>query len=177
MIGVRLAEDLVNLQATGPWEAGAVTEALRRTPIRFDRLDDATLGDLHAWARRLRGVFAADDVEQRAQRINALLAHGVQLVQLATHDGLPPHLHFAGQESSLVQRVRAMTAGGIAIFAVEAEAGRMGVCARPGCLRVFADTSKNGRRAYCSATCGNSHAVQRYRERQAYRASRSAPHS
>jgi predicted RNA-binding Zn ribbon-like protein len=167
MIGVRLAEELVNLACDGRWVAASVAPVLRRALVRFDAVDDDVLGQLEEWTARLRGVFAAVGPGERSERINDVLVDGVRLVQLAAHDGLPPHLHFAGDESGLVERIMAMTAGGLAIFAVEAGAERMGVCARPGCRRVFADTSRNGRRAYCSASCGNGHAVQRYRERRA----------
>jgi predicted RNA-binding Zn ribbon-like protein len=169
MIGVRLAVDLVDLHATGPWEAPAVFPVLRRSFVTVSEegeLDDATMGLLSDWALQLRRAFAADGRDERADRINDLLAEGVRIVRLASHDSLPPHLHFADAESELVQRIKALTAGGLAIFAVEAEAERLGICARPGCDRVFADTSKNGRRAYCTAACGNAHAVQRYRRRR-----------
>ncbi|MFF5229823.1 CGNR zinc finger domain-containing protein [Dactylosporangium sp. NPDC000521] len=42
---------------------------------------------------------------------------------------------------------------------------RDGVCVRPPCVTVFADTSRNGRREYCSARCGNHDAVHRRRAR------------
>jgi predicted RNA-binding Zn ribbon-like protein len=115
----------------------------------------------------LRTVFEATSVESRTARTNALLDDGVRRVQLAIHDDLPPHLHFAHADIDPAQRVMALTAGGLATFLAEAGGGRIGVCARPGCERAYVDTSKNGRRAYCSATCGNTHAVQRYRERRA----------
>ncbi|HEY1156376.1 MAG TPA: CGNR zinc finger domain-containing protein [Arthrobacter sp.] len=169
MIGVRLAEDLVNLACSGGWTPLAVCRLLRGSFVRsvdLVALDDTTVQSLRDWTHQLRSVFDSDSVAARTEHLNVLLEDGVRAVRLAVHDGLPPHLHFAGTEDDLVQRVKALTSGGLAIFAVEAEAGRMGVCARPGCGRVFVDTSKNGRRAYCSAKCGNTHAVHRYRDRQ-----------
>ncbi len=169
MIGVRLAEDLINLAWNGPWEAGALCALLRQSFVRavdLEALDDGTMRRLNGWAELLRSVFDSDSIFVRTERINKILDDGVRSIRLATHDDLPPHLHFADAEDDLVQRVKALTAGGLAIFAVEAEAGRMGVCGKPGCGRVFVDTSKNGRRAYCSARCGNARAVQRYRERR-----------
>ncbi len=169
MIGVRLAEDLVNLAWGGFWNPERVCHLLRQSFVRavdLEALDAPTMQSLGNWTERLRSVFDSGSVAARTERMNAILDDGVRAVRLAVHDDLPPHLHFAGAEDDLVQRVKALTAGGLAIFAVEAEAGRMGVCSRPGCGRVFVDTSKNGRRAYCSAKCGNAHAVQRYRERQ-----------
>ncbi|WAH96990.1 CGNR zinc finger domain-containing protein [Arthrobacter sp. MMS18-M83] len=166
MIGVRLAEDLVNLDVDGAWTRDAVSATLTRSLVRIVDLDDE-LTELHDWTRRLRGVFAATDTDARCELINELLAVGVRQVHLATHDGFPPHLHFAQDGHRLTERVQAATIGGLAIFAVEARVGRMGICSRPGCEHAYVDTSRNGRRAYCSAICGNAHAVQRYRERKA----------
>ena len=79
------------------------------------------------------------------------------------HDGLSPHLHFASDDDPLVSRVKAVTASGLAIFAVGASGQRLGVCARAGCSTVFYDTSRNGTRTYCTARCGNHEAVRRHR--------------
>ncbi|WP_246854871.1 CGNR zinc finger domain-containing protein [Naasia sp. SYSU D00057] len=164
MIGVRLAEELVNLEVEGRWTRDRVAGALTASLVRLDGLEQE-LGELRDWTGRLREVFAAAESDERCARINELLDVGVHRVHLSAHDGLPPHLHFVRDDQRLTERVQAMTIGGLAIFAVEAQAGRMGICARPGCGRAFADTSRNGRRAYCSPLCGNSHAVQRYRAR------------
>ena len=58
------------------------------------------------------------------------------------------------------------TAGGLAVFIAEAGGSRLGSCARDECRHVFVDTSRGGRRTYCSARCGNKDAVHRYRDRQ-----------
>lgn len=147
--------------------ARTLCQLLRRSFVRSvgpEALDAGTLNRLNNWAQKLRAVFGSDSVLDRTEHINKILNDGVRSVRLAVHGDLPPHLHFANAEDELVQRIKALTVGGLAIFAVEA--GRMGVCGRLGCGRVYADTSKNGRRAYCTATCGNTHAVQRYRKRQ-----------
>ncbi|WP_222440972.1 CGNR zinc finger domain-containing protein [Streptomyces sp. BK340] len=49
---------------------------------------------------------------------------------------------------------------------LEAEGRRLGVCALDSCRTAFADTSRNGRRAYCSARCANTDAVRRHRTQQ-----------
>ncbi|WP_398949549.1 CGNR zinc finger domain-containing protein [Streptomyces sp. ID38640] len=43
---------------------------------------------------------------------------------------------------------------------------RLGRCLRAECARAYVDTSRNGRRRYCSARCGNTEAVMRHRSRQ-----------
>lgn len=95
--------------------------------------------------------------------INELLEAGTSRAYLTTHDKLKPHLHFASDDDDVLARVKAVTAGGLAIFTVEAGGGRLGACGRQGCPKVFIDTSRNGRRAYCSAKCGNYVAVRRHR--------------
>ncbi|WP_256987277.1 CGNR zinc finger domain-containing protein [Rhodococcoides fascians] len=59
-----------------------------------------------------------------------------------------------------------MTAGGLALFTVEAGGLRLGECSAHRCNLVFVDTSRNGRRAYCSTRCANGDAVARHRRRQ-----------
>ncbi len=165
MIGVRLAEELVNLDIDGRWDARRVADSLRRRLVRLDSVSEAEVAELQRWAHRLRAAFLATGTADRCELLNALLADGVRRVHLVEHDGLPAHLHFAGADADLPQRVKAMTAGSLAVFATETGASRVGACPRPGCGRVFADTSRNGRRAYCSARCGNAAAVDRYRRR------------
>lgn len=166
MIGVRLAEELVNLEAEHRWTIEDVGAALARGLVRLDDFGGDALDELGQWSTRLRAAFTAAGSAARCATINGLLEEGVRRVHLVEHDGLPAHLHFAGPDADVTQRVKAMTAGSLAVFATESGASRMGVCLRAGCGRVFADTSRNGRRAYCSAQCGNASAVDRYRQRR-----------
>jgi predicted RNA-binding Zn ribbon-like protein len=166
MPGVWLAEALINMQADKTWDTGALQRLLKDHLFRAPEVTRGANEQLQEWTALLRAVFEADGEEARCQKINGLLAEGVRRVYLTNHDGMDPHLHFADSSDSLMERVRAVTAGGLAIFMTEAAGGRLGVCAREGCYRVFADVSRGGRRAYCSARCGNADAVQRYRRRR-----------
>jgi predicted RNA-binding Zn ribbon-like protein len=166
MPGVWLAEALVNMVAEDSWDIPAVQDLLGRYLFRHTDLDPASVDELRQWVVRLRTVFDAPGEAERCTAINSLLAEGARQVYLSTHDGMAPHLHFADTGDTVVERVRAVTAGGLAIFVVEAGGTRLGTCARAGCHRVFADTSRGGRRAYCCARCGNTDAVHRYRHRQ-----------
>lgn len=166
MHGVRLAEALVNMLVEDTWDIPILQELLADHLFRTPEVDSESEEELREWAGKLRYVFDVDGEEARCATINDLLAEGVRRVYLTTHDGMHPHLHFAEASDRLTERVRAVTAGGLAIFMTEAAGGRLGACARDGCSRVFADTSRGGRRAYCSARCGNAHAVRRYRHRQ-----------
>jgi predicted RNA-binding Zn ribbon-like protein len=165
MSGVRLAEALVNMLIEDRWDIPILQELLTDHLFRSPEVKSESEKELREWTEKLRAVFEADGEEARCATINALLAEGVRRVYLTTHDGMHPHLHFAEASDRLIERVRAVTAGGLAIFMTEAAGGRLGACARDGCSRVFADTSRGGRRAYCSARCGNADAVQRYRHR------------
>jgi predicted RNA-binding Zn ribbon-like protein len=166
MIGVYLAEELINLDADDQWTSSTVATVFDKYLVRFVTLDAELVG-LRQWTRRLQEAFAVTETVARCAVINELLAVGAGQVHLSIHDDFPPHLHFVQDEQGLTERVQAATIGGIAIFAVEARAERMGICSRPGCERVYVDTSRAGRRAYCSPVCGNTHAVHRYRERKA----------
>lgn len=165
MHGVRLAESLVNMLADGLWDTAALQDLLTRHLFRSPRVTPSAREELHEWAARLQTVFAAENQEARCAAVNDLLAAGVRRVFLTTHDDMLPHLHFADANETLVERVRAVTAGGLAIFMTEAAGERLGVCAWRDCHRVFADTSRGGNRTYCSARCGNADAVRRYRGR------------
>ncbi|WP_243400283.1 CGNR zinc finger domain-containing protein [Arthrobacter glacialis] len=163
MTGPQLAAELVNLVASGRWTIELAQVILGDHQIRRASLTETVDVLLQAWAVRLRSAFAAADVESRCAAINELLEEGAARAYLTTHDRLRPHLHFAAENDDVVARVKAVTAGGLAIFTVESEGGRLGVCAKVGCEIAFVDTSRNGLRAYCSARCGNSDAVRRHR--------------
>ncbi len=163
MTGPALAAALVNLEGSGTWSRETLLETLHDHQIRRPELTEQSCDDMRVWARRLRTVFAAASVEDRCGAINGLLADGAGNAYVTTHDDLRPHLHFAAEDQDVLSRVKAVTAGGLAIFTVEAEGSRLGVCSRQTCITVYVDTSRNGRRGYCNARCGNADAVQRYR--------------
>ncbi|GAA1094012.1 CGNR zinc finger domain-containing protein [Tsukamurella strandjordii] len=163
MTGVRLTVDLVNLRADGAWSEAAVAAVLQDHEIRRIELDDDVVRDLGVWTDQLRAPFLTAAVEDRCAAVNRLLSTGTVGIYLTAHDGLRPHLHFTPETESLLGRVRAVTAGGLAIFTTEAEGARLGACAREGCAKVFADTSRGGRQSYCSSRCANTDAVRRHR--------------
>ncbi|MEU0584528.1 CGNR zinc finger domain-containing protein [Streptomyces sp. NPDC006132] len=165
MVGVRLAVALVNLESSGAWAPETLEQVLRDHEIRDPLVTGSTGEGIRAWTRRLRPVFEAPSEAERCASINTLLADGARSVYLTTHDGLRPHLHFTPEGQDLHSRVKAVTAGGLALFTLEAEGGRLGVCALDSCRTAFVDTSRNGRRAYCSARCANTDAVRRHRRK------------
>jgi predicted RNA-binding Zn ribbon-like protein len=131
---------------------------------------DATAGDaraLRSWAARLREVFEAGTVAGKAERADALLVAADCRPRLIAHGaGLPYHFHYAPVGTSLASRVRALTAAGIAHVIDGGGGPRLRACARDGCGVAFIDTSRNGRRHFCSVRCANQVNVANHRLRQ-----------
>lgn len=124
----------------------------------------AQAATLRRWTQRLDEVFRAPGVEL----LNALLAETTSRPYISTHDGRAPHLHYAAENAPIDERVKAYTAAGLAeLFCAAPD--RIGRCARPECLLVFVDTSRNGRRRFCSDRCANRVNVARHRARTAQR--------
>jgi predicted RNA-binding Zn ribbon-like protein len=120
---------------------------------------------LRAWTTRLRTVFDAEDLDETAAAVNALLAEVAVAPHLTTHDGEGWHLHYTAPEAGLVERMRATTAFALATLVAEYGIDRHGRCEAAGCRRVYADTSRNAARRYCSSACANRAAVAAHRAR------------
>ncbi|WP_235469116.1 CGNR zinc finger domain-containing protein [Streptomyces platensis] len=110
----------------------------------------------------LRG--ATESAEQ-CSAVNDLLVAATIRPWVTTHDGLQPHLHFVPDSADVLSRVKAVTAGGLAFVVCWEGGARLGRCLRAACSRAYVDTSRNGRRRYCTARCGNTEAVLRHRSR------------
>lgn len=158
-VGAQLAAALVNAQDRQNLEA-----VLRDFSIREPVLDPAAEQGLRVWAAELKRAFAAQSVDERCTSINALLDSAAGKVSLTTHDGSRPHLHLFPEGDDVVSRVKAVTAGGLALFIAWSGGERIGSCARASCFNAFVDNSKAGRQRYCSARCGNTDAVARHRQ-------------
>lgn len=122
---------------------------------------------LRPWAVRLREVFEAGTVAVKAGLADALLVAADCRPRLVTHGaGLPFHFHYAPVQSGLAARVEALTAAGIAHVIDDGGGSRLRACGRAGCGTVFFDTSRNGRRHFCSVRCANQVNVANHRTRQ-----------
>jgi hypothetical protein len=122
--------------------------------------------ELWTWAGRLAEVFAATEVPVAARLLNELLADAEITPHLTDHNDQPWHLHYSRPEATVLARVRATTAFAMAMLVSEYGMDRHGVCAAAGCERVYADTSRNASRRYCSAACANRSAVAAHRARR-----------
>ncbi|MEU7987315.1 CGNR zinc finger domain-containing protein [Streptosporangium canum] len=158
-----LAAALVNMEpATSP---DTVTEILRAHDYRpFEPVDTGQTTELLCWADRLRPVFADTDLDRRVDVTNELVAATASRPYISRHDGRAPHLHFAHEKAPVVDRIKAYTAAGLA-HAICQDSTRLGVCDRPGCDVAYVDTSRNGRRRFCSTRCSNRVYVADHRRR------------
>jgi hypothetical protein len=121
---------------------------------------------LATWSARLHAVFAEPDHDTRVDMVNALLDESACRPHITRHDGKPAHIHYSGADDDTLVRICAYTAGGLAHLICE-DGDRMGVCASEGCGTAFVDTSRNGRRRFCSTRCATRVYVAQHRERAA----------
>lgn len=162
-VAAQIAADLVNTPPSASADSVArILETHGYKPLRRVAAEEADA--LLRWAARLRPVFHATQPRERVEMLNALLAATAAQPYISQHDGREPHLHFADERAPLVERVTAYTAAGLA-HAVCEDPGRIGHCAREGCTVVFVDTSRNGRRRFCSTRCANRAHVAAHRSR------------
>lgn len=167
---VVLAADLVNLLTPGesagrdyaaPVGADRIArleETLRRGGSRRPRLSEAEADDMTTVAGRLRPVFEAvgsGEVDQAAETLNMLMARWNAQPRLDRHDNEPWHLHFHPAHVDYVHGWAAGLATGLAFVVGSELADRLGVCSAPACDRVYADTSRNGTKRFCSTACQN----------------------
>lgn len=178
---VTVTADLVNVttpgQARGRDYAVPAGDDLRDTvtavlgggrPYRTRLTADDAAG-LAAAGTQLRSVFVAidrDDPDTAADTVNSLLAETGAQPRLERHDGEPWHLHYHGRETSPVVNWTASCATALATVIGSEYADRLGVCSAPACDRVYVDTSRNGTRQFCSASCQSRVKAAAYRARQ-----------
>jgi predicted RNA-binding Zn ribbon-like protein len=161
--GARVAVWLVNHPVPG---AADLTSELRGHEVHEPTATAAEAAELQDWLPRLRAVFEAGDVGDKARLADALLVAADCRPRLVSHGGGKPfHLHYAPAETGLAARVRALTAAGLAHVIDSGGGGRLRACDRPGCGVAFLDTSRNGRRHFCSVRCANQVNVTNHRHR------------
>ncbi|HEV2451874.1 MAG TPA: CGNR zinc finger domain-containing protein [Streptosporangiaceae bacterium] len=162
--GAHIAAWLVNHPSC---EADALAAVLDSYDVHEPVATAAQARALRPWAERLRELFEAGTVVEKAERADALLVAAGCRPRLVSHGpGQPFHLHYAPIRTSLGGRVKALTAAGLAHVIDEGGGLRLGACSRAGCGTVFIDTSRNGRRHFCSVRCANRVNVTNHRLRQ-----------
>ena len=131
--------------------------------------DAAQARGLEELAGKLRPIFDAIHVGRTgdaAALLNALMAGCGAAPHLHRDGDEPWHLHFHGPDAGFVRGWTAGCAVGLAYALGSGHGDRLGVCAGPGCERVFVDVSRNGSRRFCSTACQNRVKAAHYRARR-----------
>ncbi|MDQ7909603.1 CGNR zinc finger domain-containing protein [Phytohabitans sp. ZYX-F-186] len=160
--GAFLAAALANATDFRP---AALERLLTEHEMTSRRLDRAQAAVLAGWLDRVRPVFGEPDPARQIRLVNALLADATTSVRISTHEGHPPHLHYITGTDDRLARIKATIAGGLAVALCGAGGHRLGRCGRSGCPIVYVDTSRNGRRRFCSLACANRVNVAAHRAR------------
>ena len=165
--GAHIAVWLVNHPAP---EAPALAAMLRSYDVHEPRATADEALEVAPWAAQLREVFEATTAAGKAELTDALLVAADCRPRLVSHGtGQPFHFHYAPVRTGLAARVRALTAAGLAHVIDGGAGARLRVCSRAGCEVAFIDTSRNGRRHFCSVRCANQVNVASHRRRQRQR--------
>ncbi|MFC4376911.1 CGNR zinc finger domain-containing protein [Nocardia halotolerans] len=128
---------------------------------------DAEFAAVTAFLARWRRVVECADRAERALLLNTLLAEYATAPWLTDHVGDGWHLHFRDPSATTDRQIAALLTVGTALHLTGLGMDRLGTCTADGCPRVFADTSRNGRRRFCSPACANRSAVRRHRASRA----------
>lgn len=161
---------------TGAFLAAALLNTVDFTPPELERvlsehemstrvLSAGQARKLAAWVEGVRPVFGEGDIRRQAELVNSLLAGATTSVRVSMHDNHGPHLHYITDTQDPVARISAAVAGGLAVALCGAGGARLGRCGRDNCATVYVDTSRNGRRRFCSLACANRVNVAAHRAR------------
>ncbi|WP_295650756.1 CGNR zinc finger domain-containing protein [uncultured Dietzia sp.] len=159
---VTLAADLANRR---PRSARELVDRCREAGVTIDR--EAREEELAGVDEFLDGwlvVVDTTDPRARAEALNTLLAEHAGPPRLTDHDG-HWHVHYRADDVSFARLLTAMFSVGTALHLTERGIDRLSRCAADDCEDVFADTTRNGRKTYCSPRCNNRSAVRRHRAR------------
>lgn len=129
------------------------------------RHDAAELAEVRDLRPVLRRLWELDD-EGVVELVNDLLLRHSALPQLVRHDGWPWHLHAAGPDAPLADRMAVEAAMAMVDVVRQGELERMRRCAAPSCDSVMVDLSRNSSKRYCSTTCANRVNVAAFRSRR-----------
>lgn len=163
---MRLGVDLVNRPpdtldelVTRCLDAGLVIDF----PVR-----ESDLAEVAAVLDRWCTIVDATGEQERADRVNSMLAASSAYPRMTDHAGDGWHLHYRDDQHSLAGVLAALLSVGTALHLVGRGMHRLGRCPLAECDHVYADVSRNGRQRYCSPRCANRDAVRRHRARDGH---------
>ncbi|MEV4313453.1 CGNR zinc finger domain-containing protein [Actinocrispum sp. NPDC049592] len=161
-----LAAALVNVGKDVTDPAEAVSSLFRQYNRANTVVTDSEAVEILAWADRLSPAFGEPDLARLIDVVNGLLEDSASRPYISTHDGRAPHIHYSGEHVGEVARTKAFTAAGVA-HVLCLDPARLGRCDGVGCEVVYVDTSRNGRRRFCSTRCATRVYVADHRSRVA----------
>lgn len=161
---VRLAIDLV---LAPPRSAAELGRRCAAAGVVVDvKPTDDDLHEVERFLARWLGVVDATTTEQRAERLNVLLAQSSAYPRLTNHAGDGWHIHYRDADLPLAGVLRALISVGTALHLTGRGMTRLRRCALDECRSPFADFSRGGRQRYCSPGCANRDAVRRHRAKK-----------
>jgi predicted RNA-binding Zn ribbon-like protein len=173
--GAALATGLVNTspRVRGAGEALPTPDVLRAFLAEHGLVgEEPTAGDLRevlALRERVRGVLEAADEQAAADGANALVGEAAAGPVLDRDDSGRWRWYVRARPgATLAQRLGVLVGTGLLGTLEVLGHDRFRPCGSPECEGVFVDTSRSGRRRYCTPSlCGNRLNVARHRARRA----------
>lgn len=136
----------------------AMAEEVRAVPDAAKRL--------LLMAGELRAAMVAADPAETASRINAMMRRFGAQPHLVEDVGQPFHLHFHGAGETVIEALGGEFATALALIVDGYGAERLGLCQAHNCEAVYVDTTRNGSRRFCSASCTARAKTAAYRSRR-----------
>ncbi|MFJ8231030.1 CGNR zinc finger domain-containing protein [Streptomyces sp. NPDC094448] len=158
---------LVNaLSGPGDPAADEVAAVLRAHGEQVaEELSGRDVARLREAAEKLRTVFAADDVDTAAERLNALLPLSAGPLRLTSHGGESPwHPHLDGHDDAPWDEwLLASSSLALTVLVWDRQRPPGGICASPACEQVFLTQGSGPVRRYCSRRCATRERVAAHR--------------
>ncbi|MBO6636907.1 MAG: CGNR zinc finger domain-containing protein [Roseitalea sp.] len=146
----------------------AVREVVAIDPPSVAAVSEKDADGFIALAEQLRAIFIGidgGDMDDAAEMLNRILSEHPATPYLAKEEGVW-HLHHHPADAALLPMWTAICAEGLARMIGTQNAHRLGICTANNCDRVFADTSKNATRRFCSSACQNRTKMAAFRARK-----------
>ncbi|CAL9372557.1 CGNR zinc finger domain-containing protein [Streptomyces sp. NPDC030392] len=166
----RRTEALVNALTRDDPTPDGIARLLREhgeiEPVSVSERDVAELRDA---ALALRRVFAAEGLDAAVAELNGLLARGPGPLRLTAHGGDSPwHPHLdASDDAPWGEWFLASSCLCLTVLVWDRQRPPGGLCAAPGCGRVFLALGSGVPRRYCSRRCATRERVAAHRRAKA----------
>jgi predicted RNA-binding Zn ribbon-like protein len=157
--------DLLNALAEEDVRPRGVAEVLRAHGETDPVVSAHDIEPMRASAALIRGVLAARDAAEAAERINRVLARVAHPPRLTDHGGTTHwHVHVDGDDDAPLAEWFLASAGmALALLVTDRQRPPGGLCAARGCERAFLDAGSGSPRQYCSRRCATRERVAAHR--------------